>query len=278
MKNIIEKQLSTLASLDNENKLRINPCGGAGELFRIKEIVGRSSIDSVDDMWVNCFLNFEKHGCQNYVLGKEFFKCFHSSIDRFDSDKIKGSHIYSRDGSFQITTPDGFPDLVIEYKNGTDGNFNIIIYSFETLRESIIKGRDDFYFYILKINKDETLEEIRNKFLSNPNLLSDTVSREELLDFFRANFNLWVSLILYLKTGRPDIRYMKGHKKVCFNNRKRFQKLRKYQDVSFSDFFLVGFEWKKETIVNPHFQGYWVGEGRSEYIIKFKNSFVRGGK
>ena len=90
--------------------------------------------------------------------------------------------------------------------------------------------------------------------------------------------------IMYVNSGDPDIRHMKGSssKGIDFSGKKRTQKLRKYKDTNFISYTSVGWDFKKGWYVSGYWRNQPYGVGRSlrrpQYIPGFPKGDLRNKK
>ena len=99
-----------------------------------------------------------------------------------------------------------------------------------------------------------------------------------------AESNFLASCLLYIQSGDPDIRHMKGEnpKKYKINAKDSFfekrQKQVLSQDAIFNDYELVGWNYKKQYNVAGHWRYQACGPKWSQHKLIFIESFKKGKK
>lgn len=82
---------------------------------------------------------------------------------------------------------------------------------------------------------------------------------------------------LYVYSGQPDLREYAPPAKPLSKKPKIVRKFeRQCESESLLPVTLVGFNFKKESKVAAHFQGYWTGEGRKTLALRWKESYSKG--
>ena len=211
----------------------------------------------------------------------------------------------------KLTINDVFP------KNTDDKNFhqyieiqleNLII-SFLIIRNFERKITHIYYiFYIPSHHKGEWLPkdqfciqlsaprlieqydgyEERQRFDLNKNYDKD-IGNNLFLDLFEnevddRGIQYLINCLLYLQSGDPDIRHMKGEnpRKYKINSRDSFfekrQKQVLSQDAVFNDYELVGWNYKKQYNVAGHWRYQACGPKWSQHKLIFIESFKKGKK
>lgn len=219
------------------------------------------------------YTQHEKYGGLEYQIGKDFYKAMRHSASRLDLSKIPTKLLASESVCYQVTLPEAeAPIHIIEILVSENGDFNLFINQF-FFYENIDDNK--FSYYVLRGNKQQTCEELLEGFRDSQNLQSQGLTLS-----FKEIFKLLINLILYINSGQPDLRHLKGASKkgIEFKGKKRAQKIRKYHDVSFHDSILVGFNFKKETLVNGHFRWQPHGKGRQQVKLIWIDAFTKGDK
>lgn len=103
------------------------------------------------------------------------------------------------------------------------------------------------------------------------------------LDFFenptipRDLIKFLVNVYLYIHSGEPDLRSLLPEPKPLSKKPKVIRRYEKKLEKEGSlPVILVGFNFKKSTEVAAHFQGYWIGTGRSTLVLKWKQQYRKG--
>lgn len=258
----------------------LNPFGNLKDLLEFKHtlsvVLNDGKKSELDEQYEHALIMLEAHGSKNYVLSENFFNAIYSVNARSNIDKILVDALYPNEDQpkyYQLSTPKNHTvNYIIGFGPMIGDEFNIFLYRFDIrdlkiMKEQDYEGYNDFSYYIFRAKKGMTCQEL----FELQSTCNTNVNQTQ--EIFEREYNLWVNLLLYINSGTPDLRYLKAKKKPTFNPKKR-NKVKKYNDVSFHDAILVGFNWKKEILVPPHFQGYWCGKGRTQYKVKFKTGHV----
>lgn len=112
-------------------------------------------------------------------------------------------------------------------------------------------------------NEEQTIEEGLSAFstLSIP---------EHLIKFV-------INAYLYIHSGQPDLRSYLPEPKPLSKKPKVLRRYERKIDKEGSyPVILVGFNFMKKTQVSAHFQGYWIGSGRTSLVLKWKEQYSKG--
>lgn len=218
-------------------------------------------------------------GFPNYQIGKDFYKALQKCSKTTDISKVPSKLCFHQDeATYQISIPDSTVSYLVSFIGDPDDIFNICIFKFDIL--PTLKGlKDDFRYWRMVGKKDMSCQSMLDIFIRDNAITDSDISKSELETEIAEIFPLLVNLMLYINSGNPDLRHMKGHssKGVDFTNpSKRKGKLKKYMETSFHDSILVGFSFKKETFVNGFFRWQPHGPQNSLRRLQWIDGFPRG--
>lgn len=114
-------------------------------------------------------------------------------------------------------------------------------------------------------------------FYSPDEVIDDGLSRFSDISVPVEVLKFAVNAYLYIHSGKPDLREYAPPPKPLSKKPKLLRlHERKCAGQSALPVVLVGFDFKKETEVNAHFQGYWTGEGRKNLSLRWKKPYAKG--
>lgn len=129
-----------------------------------------------------------------------------------------------------------------------------------------------------RTDQAQTFDRVMIHFYSENDIIEDGLVRfgdrlpipEDILKFA-------VNAYLYVHSGQPDLReYAPPPKPQSKKPKVLRQYQKKCEQESLLPVTLVGFNFKKETQVSAHFQGYWTGEGRKNFMLRWKEPYSKG--
>jgi len=201
----------------------------------------------------------------NYSFTPDFAKSFKEISNKLDLQKMKCSSLLLAPQIFQISLPNFKYDiLIIRSHIEADGSFSLLTSLYGDMR-----GPNDIVQY-------QNLASLQSHFESLDCAILEANNHHYVNELGLDNFKYIINCILYISSGKPDIRYIKGHssKGINFDGKKGKKKFRKYKDIIFSDHIQVGWNFKKESTRQGHWKWQAYGPKWGLHRLRFIESYL----
>jgi len=199
-------------------------------------------------------------GQKHYVIAKYFYSVISSGAAKVKLDNMPTELLIGEEKCFQMSLPNG-DKYIVDFNEIPEGNlFNMTVYGFRDVERCQRDNLDNFFFYIFKMDKKESCQSVLDEHFDRANIESG--DREVLSSELSRIFPELVNLILYLNTGKPDLR--------AFKNLGTYNKTQNIRNgvKSKRPYVVVGYNFKKETYVNPYFR--WQPHGSQNSLRRWQ--------
>jgi len=200
----------------------------------------------------------------NFSFTPDFAKQFSEISKNLDLKKMKCHSLLLAPQIFQLSLPNFEYDILIVRSNlRKNGSFSLIMAFYgDIIGPNVVQ----FQNIATLLNNFDSLDSMILDFDDNPSVL--TLGLE--------NFKYIMNCILYITSGKPDIRNVRGHnfKGIDFSGRKGKRKFRKYKDIAFSDHIAVGWNFKKEGNRKGHWKWQAYGPKWGLHRLRFIESYI----
>ncbi len=211
---------------------------------------------------LKCYADSER---LNFSFTPDFAKQFFEISKKLDLKKMKCHSLRLAPQIFQLSLPNFPHDVLIVRSNPYDklGGFCITLAFYGN-----IAGPNVVQF--------QNIATLLNNFESPDSVILDFDDNPSVLGVGLENFKYIMNCILYITSGKPDIRDVRGHsfKGIDFSGKKGKRKFRKYKDVAFSDHIAVGWNFKKEGNRKGHWKWQAYGPKWGLHRLRFIESYL----
>lgn len=206
-----------------------------------------------------------KNNYKHYVLAKDFYSIMSSSCKNLKLDNMPSGLCFNDENRcYQVTIPNR-DDKFIIYFHGKKDLFNIFVYQFKNPVKCLVKNENDMNFWILKGGDNITCQDMLDIFYRDAVVVGKDSNKKILMNDLSDIFNELVNIMLYINSGKPDLREYLPRKikssiiSRSIKNKDNFQK---------TPYTVVGFSFKKEIYVNPFFR--WQPYGPNNSLRRYQ--------